>query len=463
MMRMPPLRRAGFGLALLLATGACAPGEPPTPPHVVLVVADTLRADRLGPGGSRPSLTPFLDELAKRGTAFSHAYAPSSWTVPSVASLFTSRYPSQHRVSRFESKMPDSEATLAEALTRAGYTAAGFSANNRLTEKLGYGQGFHLWLTYTGAFVPPYRKAPVRAGFLWNQALRWIDTGWNPERPRPVFLYLQFMDTHTPFDPPPAFRQRAPNPDPGGSLEKSANEKLMALDLDGLDPDEIAVLTALYDGEVTYLDAELRRLFAALEERRFLDNAVVVVTSDHGEEFREHGRVLHGFALYEESVRVPLLMVGPGIREGRVIEQPVSLIDLAPTLLDLAGVPPHASFEGRSLEPLLRGDAGSGSPPSDVLLELVDKGEEADTRGHAWGLVRGSTKLLVDPEGRSEHYDLGRDPAERAPSQGADEVLPEALRQIRADLAIRANPDSERVPLDEAEKQRLRELGYGVD
>jgi arylsulfatase A-like enzyme len=438
-----------------------------------MLVADTLRADRLGVYGSARGLTPFLDSLAARSSVFAHAYAPSSWTCPSVASLFTSRYPSQHRVSSFTSKMASDEATLAEALKAAGFVTAGFSANNRLTEKLGYAQGFDIWQFFVGAFVPPYRKAPVRAGFLSQRSLQWLDTGWDPANPQRVFLYLQFMDTHTPYDPPQAFRRRFQRTDPGGALEKSANDKLMQLALDSLEDREIEVLEALYDGEVAYLDAELERLFAELSRRGFLDDAVVVLTSDHGEEFREHGRILHGFSLYEESVRVPLLILVPGARGGRVIEQPVSLLDLAPTLLELLGIPSEPRFEGRSLVPLLfppgpfrRGTSGGDdAAPPDVVLELRDKGEATDTRGHHLALVRGRTKLLVDPDGRRVVYDLDLDPGETSPSGDTDAAaaLARALDRTRDELAQRAAPGIEQVPLAEDEKQRLRELGYGVD
>jgi arylsulfatase A-like enzyme len=309
-----------LGLLLAPFATACSPSASPAPRNVLLIVADTLRADRLGSYGSARGLTPFLDELSARGTVFANAYAPSSWTCPSVASLFTSRYPSQHRVSSFESKMAGEEVTLAEKLTPLRYATAGFSANNRLTRKLGYAQGFEIWQFYVGAFVPPYRKAPVRAGFLRQQTLRWLDAHWNPSVGRPVFLYLQYMDTHTPYDPPQPFRRRFQRPDPKSALETRANEKLLAAALSEVSLDEVDVLRSLYDGEVAYLDAELRQLFAELRGRGFLDDAIVVVTSDHGEEFREHGRILHGFALYEESIRVPLILVAPGYRGGRVVE-----------------------------------------------------------------------------------------------------------------------------------------------
>jgi arylsulfatase A-like enzyme len=445
----------------------------------LLIVADTLRADRLGSYGSPRGLTPFLDEFSARGTVFANAYAPSSWTCPSIASLFTSRYPLQHRVSSFESKMTGEEVTLAEKLTPLRYATAGFSANNRLTRKLGYAQGFAMWQFYVGAFVPPYRKAPVRAGFLRQQSLRWLDAHWNPSVGRPVFLYLQYMDTHTPYDPPQPFRRRFRRPDPKSALETRANEKLLAAALSELSRDEVDVLQSLYDGEVAYLDAELRQLFAELRGRGFLENAIVVVTSDHGEEFREHGRILHGFALYEESIRVPLILVVPGYRGGRVVEQRVSLIDLAPTILDLIGLPAEERFEGRSLVPFLsRAGAIAGltallglDPPppesADVILELAEKGSDSDDRGHATGIIRETSKVLVDPTGRVAFYDLALDPHESHPGDPLGSptatALADALGRARAELAQRANKRAEGVPLEESEKQHLRELGYLVE
>jgi arylsulfatase A-like enzyme len=197
----------------------------------------------------------------------------------------------------------------------------------------------------------------------------------------------------------------------------------------------------------------------------FLDHAVVIVTSDHGEEFFEHGGKSHGRTLYEESVDVPLIIIGPGVPAGRRVAVNVSLVDLAPTLLDLLKLPPEPRFEGRSLLPRLAAE----SPPSggaDVLLELEKKvPPRFENRAHTRGLVRGSDKLLVERVAeRSEFYDLGADPGEtqRDPpgSSGRSAALRHALGELRAHLDERAAAAQTPKPLDEKSRERLKALGY---
>ena len=459
MIRRPPgllALAAACGLALL---GCGAPRQPT--PNLLLVVIDTLRADRLGAYGSPRGVTPFFDELAARGVLFENAYATSSWTSPSIASLFTSRHPIQHGVVAFESVLGAGEQTLAESLRPLGFLSAGFSANFRISEKLGYGQGFDVWRTYLEA--PGERGPKVSARHVREQALGWLRTAWRPGSKRPVFLYLHFMEPHSPYDPPEAVRQRVV-PQASRAEIDAANALLVGLRFDQLTDAQVALLAELYLAEVATVDAELRSLFEALTATGFLEHAVVVVAADHGEEFREHGMLLHGITLFEPGVRVPLLLLAPGLQAGRRIAQPVSLLDLAPTLLDLLGAPPQASFEGRSLAQAMR-SSPAAAPSEDVLLELsrkLDARDDVEVRAHSRGLVRGSRKLLIDPQGRPQVFDLARDPAERSTAGTPEEVreLTEALERERADLASRAARPAPTAPLDAETKKRLRELGY---
>ena len=180
------------------------------------------------------------------------------------------------------------------------------------------------------------------------------------------------------------------------------------------------LLQSLYDAEVAAVDAELRQLFAELERRGFLDDAFVIVTADHGEEFWDHGNLTHGITLYNESVRVPLLVLGPGVAKGRRVEENVSLVDLAPTLVDLLGLPREPRFEGRSLAGLLRGagaPAAEGTEP-EIVLQLEATGYGMDTREQVAGIVRGTTKVLLRSNGLTEAYDLAKDPGEHDSNTG---------------------------------------------
>ncbi len=472
--RRPSRRFLPISLTLftvLLAVGVSLWRARPTrPTDVVLIVVDTLRADRLGRYGYGRGLTPVLDALADRGTRFAHAYATTSWTMPSVASLLTSRLPSQHLVRDFDSRLPDSELTLAERLAAAGFANAGFTANWRLSADLGYGQGFPTWLGFLSSEGSPTK---ARGEVLRTAALRWLDGGAPdgaapPTGPTPPgggakpsrLLYFQFMEPHVPFEPPAPLRARFAS---SVGVEQAARlntwARSLAFGQRQLSAEELAHLTALYDAEVAAADAELGLLFEALEQRGILKNALVIVTADHGEELLEHGTFGHGFSLFNESVRVPLIMAGPGVPAGRVVNQNVSLIDVAPTVLDLLGLPPESHFEGRSLLPLLRDEALVSAV--DVVLQLPRKTLDWDLRLHTEGLVRGTDKLLVGPEGVGELFDLAADPGEQQPQPPpAGATLQAALQAANADLAARQQPQEEKAQIDEATKEKLRALGY---
>jgi arylsulfatase A-like enzyme len=437
---------------------------------VLLIVIDTLRADRLGVYGNKGGLSPFLDELAARGVVFSNTFAASSWTVPSIASLFTSHYPSQHNVATFESKVPDAAVTLAEKLAAYGYVSGGFLANFRLTKALGYAQGFEYWKIYKGNSPTGVK---VRGNRLRADSLRWLESLSGEQAARPQFLYVHYMEPHAPYQPIEPYRSRFIRPVDGVD-EALANQKVGRINFKAVTWQDLRLLRSLYDGEVASVDAELRELFAVLERRGFLEHAIIVITADHGEEFKEHGRMAHGHALYDESIRVPLIVLAPGHGPG-VVEENVSLIDVAPTILDLLALPPEPAFEGRSLvelidKPSLSGWLRSiGAPAEDVLSELPPTGSKFDIRAHSQAIFRKSLKLLVALQGRPkqevpEIYDLAADPREKMPDPptltAERETLEAALREKLRDLARRVDLDRETAPVDEATKEKLRALGY---
>jgi arylsulfatase A-like enzyme len=433
---------------------------------VLIVVIDTLRADRLGAYGSTRGLTPFLDELAAHGAVFERAYGPSSWTSPSVASLFTSRHPLQHGMNAFGSALGDGELTLAEVLRPLGYRTAGFAANLLLAERSGLGQGFQHWQVYLSEWVNRDGDEKVRAGYVRGRALAWLDAEASARAPGPVLLYLHLMDVHSPYQPPERMRERFA---PGASRESSAaltarlHDPRVVERFSTFSDEEVRLLEALYDAEVAVLDEELRRLFADLGARGFLEDAIVVVAADHGEEFREHGALMHGTTLYEAGVRVPLLLLAPGIEPGLRVAEPVSLLDVAPTILALLETQAPAAFEGLGLLPEQR--AARADRSEGVLLDLAQKQVPEELCAHALGLVRGSHKLLVDPEGRARVYDLVQDPGERSADVESEERadLVAALLDARARLELRAAAPAPAAAIDAETRARLRALGYAVE
>jgi arylsulfatase A-like enzyme len=456
---------------LVTVAAGCARTSPP--PHLVLIVLDTLRADRLGTYGNTRGLTPFLDQLAARGTRFANAYAPSSWTCPSIASLFTSRYPSQHGVTNFEAALNESEVMLAQRLSERGYDSAGFTANFRVTQAFGYTRGFAYWEDYFGdeKTTPKQRGSRLRA-----DSLRWIEA--RPAPDEPLFLYLQYMEPHMPYTPPEPFLSRFATP-ASEAVRAAANDKLVNMRVRELSDDEVALLASLYDAETASLDEELRLLFAELERLGVLTNAVVIIAADHGEEFREHGFMSHGMTLFEPGIRIPFLLLAPGYEGGRVIDESVSLLDVAPTVLDLIGAPAEPHFVGRSLvplltpgNPLLRARALVASwltspPPPDLLTELHPTLGLTDLRVHRAAYLRLPGKLIVPSVGEPEFYDLATDPDERRPKtirQGEPAAeLYTALQEVRAGMSTQPGgiaPAAPPVALDDAAREKLRALGY---
>lgn len=442
----------------LLCVSACARVDHAARPDVIVVVIDTLRADRLGALGGRGRSTPFLDELAARGTLFTRAHAVSPWTCPSVAALLTSRYPSQLRIADFDSRIPDTEISVVERFAAAGYRTLGFSGNLRLTRALGYGQGFTVW----GPALLPHSAKPS-SDRLTQKLFRQLDRHRRRGVRAPVLAYIQPMEPHSPYGQhDAAVRARLGLP---AARVRELNGRLDAFRWDTLTAEDRRDLEALYDGEVAAIDARLRRLFDGLRMRGLLDHAVVVVTADHGEEFDDHGMFMHGTSLFEELIHVPLLVLRPGDTGGRRVETPVSLLDVAPTLLELVGLPAEPRFEGRSLRAWLDG-APAGAGP--VRAELLPAPGFLLGR-HSLAVVEGPLKLIVArPAGILREqpllFDLATDPGEHHPNpaalaQRALRVYRSARREQRALLA-RGRDAGERGEVTPAMRERLRALGY---
>lgn len=405
-------------------------------PLVVLILVDTLRADRLGAG-----LTPRLDALAASGLSFRQARSVSSWTWPATATLLTGLYPAAHGVlDARRCLLQDGLATLPELFAAQGWTTGAFVANHLIDADNGFDQGFETFVC-----AP---NATARA--LVARALDWVDATPGVAR----LMYLHLFDPHSPYAAPAPFAPAWP-----ADLPRTLEELRDAPADPGIEARILDALRAQYDGEVAYVDAALGELLDGLAARGALRDALVLVTSDHGEEFREHGLLAHGPHLYEESLAVPLLLAGfgrralpPGIREA-----PVSLPDVCPTLLDLAGLPePPYALPGRLLHA-----APAEAPLYAQTLQGLEPGVEGFTEKLA---VRdGAWKLIHTPaSGRDELYDLAADPRETRDRRAAE---PGRAAELRATLERWRRLSSARSPDNLAEPdaellERLRALGY---
>jgi arylsulfatase A-like enzyme len=476
-------------VAVALALFAAPAPSAARRPNLLLVVVDTLRADRLGAYGNTRGLTPFLDSLAARGTVFRRAYAQSSWTNPSIASLFTSRFPSEHGVvanPRLRPAPADDEVTLAELLREHGYATGAFVANSGMPgvaddprtaeepiEGAGFGQGFEVYRVRVGH--------PVKGTKLWQNAsavevnqpaVFWLKRTL-AEEARPVFLYVHYMEPHIPYAPRPAIFQRLSGGRRRPNLERVNAYARLWRRMPAADAAMRAALGDAYDAAVMSVDRGIAELFSDLAETGFLDDALVVVTADHGEEFFEHGILGHGSTLYDPVIRVPLLMLttaGPKARTD--VSDVVSLIDVAPTLLDRAGVARPESFRGVSLAPHLgertalwrRITALFARPqPPPAFCELVQSGDWERETPHRHAVVAGDHKLIAGVDGTLDFYDLATDPMEMHPSAtNGREELQRALAGFVADVGAEteASAPTAAAEPDPETLERMRALGY---
>jgi arylsulfatase A-like enzyme len=481
-MRLPfPLCRSAITRVVLALLAGCEPssqvGAPisdrPDLPNVVLVVIDNLRADHLGAYGYSRNTSPHLDGWAEKGRLFTDVRATSSWTKPSMGSLFTSRIPSEHGAVGFTRHLSDSTPTLAETFRAAGYRTVGVTGNFvHVRDDTGLARGFEHFRAASvsverdedaifSSEQPSGGAAHLRAPTA-DELNRVVARLLPKAGDAPLFLYVHYMEPHAGFAPSPAsLAQVLGDTTPRDAVSAEEVAALARADAP-IDARVRERLVALYDGEIAEADAGMARLLERLERRGDLDGAIVAVVSDHGEEFGEHGGWFHGLNLHDESLRIPLLIVAPDVPAGSRSAAPASLIDVAPTLLAAAGVPVPESMRGRDL----RSDAPTASRP--LVSELhCDPPLEAHLRRRVqWGSVTdGSYKAIVREDGEVSLFDLRTDPDEQAALDAAATNLPAALR---AEIARRVDEIAARdtsacrapVDLDDPTRAGLKALGY---
>jgi arylsulfatase len=443
------VRRAVWGA--LLGTIAC--GAPARPPSFVLVTVDTLRADRLHSAGDERQNSPGFDRLQRECVWFTNAYASSSWTLPSMASLFLSQLASEHRVSSWGARLVSDQITLVDGLRGVGYRAAMFTANRIVAGDRGFAARFD---RYELVEHPDFQgELHTEAAFgsgqdLTERALAWIGQTRAAQPDRPFFAYLHLMEPHGPYLCPDgagaACRRRA----------RRLNQRLLAFDWE-LPAEERALLQSLYDADVARADAAVDGLLRGLDAGGLLADTWVVLVADHGELLGERDMYMHGRTLLQPLVHVPLLFRAPEGR-GAVVDEAVSLLDVAPTILDLAGIDPPPSFRGRSLRGALDGEELAPRP---VVAELPQVRAESDARRkHVVAVTDGRFKFLLAPGGELRRYDLAVDPNEQRALAASREEFEELLGRagLRFDAAAYGGAD---LPTPTPEMiDALRRLGY---
>ncbi|MFL6264066.1 MAG: sulfatase [Thermoanaerobaculia bacterium] len=446
---MPEIRylRGIAALALALSALSCK-GEPPRPRNVILILVDTLRADRLGAWGYARPTSPNLDAFARESVRFANARSQASCTFPSANSILTSRWPAAF-LGQPEQAMgiPAGVPSLAEILRSRGFHTVAVSASavvrkspSRFNPRGGFDRGFDVFqedcVWQPAECVNREAAAHLRRG------------------EKPLFLYLHYIDPHGPYRPPPSWQHRfatgAPekewvrkgDPNPIGDwLYKGKPNP-------GLTPGDLQYLKDLYDEEIAYFDSQFASLLRSLRDSGLLEESLVVLTSDHGEEFLEHGDVKHCRNVFDTTVHVPLLLRIPGAG-ARAVSRPAQNLDLVPTILDYLGADAKADrFDGRSL----RGEIEGQETPDALQYSLM---------GELRSVSDGRFKLIESLVGTAPPslFDLRADPGE------TKNVLPaerRAYAHLRGALAAWLARNEGKGAVDEAREaqKRLKSLGY---
>jgi arylsulfatase A-like enzyme len=387
-------RRCGVAALALLLLVACQP--PRLGQHdIVLVSIDTLRADRLGAYGYERPTSPSLDALAARGVVFENVIAESPWTLPSHLTMFTGLHPTTHGVNFPDQRPDDATALLAEILREDGYRTFGFTGGGYLRAEHGFDRGFEV---FDSAEAPFREKATAALA-----AIQELDEG---ER---FFLFLHTFDVHCPYEPaaPYAGTFVSPDAEPIDTHKRCGNAYYNVQE--GLTDGQIRHVSDRYDDGILEADATLGWLLAQLGEER-LRNTIFVVTSDHGEEFREHGRVGHEATLHREVLAIPWVVAGPGVTPGR-LPGLVGLSDVTPTLLELAGLPVPEGLDGRSRVAWLAGAAAGVAAEGEPRVSVNHwKRSLHSVMTPEWHLITdvdaGESALFAAGDDRLEQHDV---------------------------------------------------------
>jgi arylsulfatase A-like enzyme len=426
---------------------------------VILLSIDTLRADHLTSYGYRHDTAPFIEErFGKGGTLFEECTASTPVTAPSHMTLFTSFQPSAHGVTDGLKVLSKAVRTLPELIRAQRIDTAAFTENGWVSTHQGFARGFN---SFSENKSPDIMVPEGEVGATFAQAKRWLESN----RDKRFFLFLHTYQVHAPYAPPERYANLFAEHD-GRSIDEHSPVHLR--------------YRADYDREIRYVDDELRSLFGTLETLGLDRKTVFVLTSDHGEEFLEHGLLYHGGNLYEESVRVPLMFAGPGIAAGRRITTPIGHKHLMPTILKLLGIAPPEGREQRSLLELMEGREQETLASEPVFSEAWvtrQPGVGFSSREFdppSFSVRLGSRKLTRYRQGsghRYELYDLARDPLERNdlfPSRGSEaqdlvalvERYQEEREQQRRALLGEEAEASPAPQLDAEREEKLKALGY---
>jgi arylsulfatase A-like enzyme/Tfp pilus assembly protein PilF len=448
-----------FLVPCLGAAGAPVPKKATTPndtpPNIILITLDTTRADRMGFLGSDRGLTPNLDMLAKQSAVFTRAYAQVPLTTPSHAALLTGTYPQFSHIQDLGARLRPEIPYLPDLLNKHGYHTAAFIGSNILdphSAAPGFQRGFDVYDANFHQRKPGedrYKSVERRAEVVADHALGWIH---EHQKSGPFFVWLHFYDAHDPYDPPEPFKSR--------------------------------YASALYDGEIAYTDSVVGSFVEVLRKHGLYENSVIAIAADHGEAFGEHGEERHGMFLYDETIHVPLLLKLPANRlAGKRVEDRVALAEVAPTLLEAAGVAAPATMQARSLFPLFEGqpakntkagnDATNDPAKDAAQLQSGDKVKQEERpiysetnyahRAFGWSELYSwrTGKYLYVQAPKRELYDQSSDPETFKNTASSAKAVADTLdSQLTEFREKTSSAQTEATKLDPSQAEKLRALGY---
>lgn len=453
-------------IAALIALAACTGSTPdPTPaaadtrPNVLVVSLDTLRSDRMPLYGYDKDTAPTMSAIAAEGAWMSRSWSQAPQTDGTHAAMFTGRFASTHGKFSHEQRLPDSELTFAEHFGTQGYRTWAVASSLKFIPESGFSQGFDEYDLFGEG--PVVRRGDAAMNLAFERMA---------EADGPWLGFLHLFDVHAPYTPPEPHRGKFLVGEPAIDPRKTVNFIRRKRRADSIPVDKLTTLNQLYDGGIHHVDSRVARLWAHLKASE--RETILVLTSDHGEAFYEHRYLGHSIELWEEIVRVPWIVWAPGrVQAGKRIDTAAQTVDLMPTIIDLAGLPPVPERDGESFGPALRGD---GPAPAEDRLIVFQETKR-------WGVLRttpeGTFKLVTPVRAKKREkllagekktlkrvrlFDLATDPGER---HNLAKERPDVVARLTADLNSLGSEDpmarsQHRDDISEEELEGLRAIGY---
>jgi arylsulfatase A-like enzyme len=443
-------------------------------PNVIIITIDALRQDRVSAYDNRYVRTPHLDAFASRSVRFNEACANNPWTIPSMFTMLSSRYPTVHGAD-LTHVGNDNVVMLAEVLKSHGYETEAYVANQILYGELGFKRGFDRYIEYGDIerltlfkratvyrFVKRVRDTviPYYTGVPEEDTTEWLTdrlvSALEREREKPLFLWGHYLDPHVPLTPPRQYVEGPPEfVDEAlrfGLLYSTREKELV--------PGDSAKLVPLYDAEVGYVDEKISEVFDLFEESGLYENSIIIVTADHGEEFFEHGKYGHGVTHFDEVISIPLIIYAPGIKPG-VTDYPASLVDVMPTVLDYIGAEPPPDMSGDSLVPAIKGVGETDVDKFIFIDRTASKDDLKSVRLYPYTMIRaGLEEYSYDVRDNRIH----EEPEDIVGDMGED--LFEYYRKALDDWAAETDAEAKslggavEIGINAERHEKLKGLGY---